>query len=85
MNDKQVRVRIIAALSRAGAVIDGGDDGDIDLREHLPDSLAVIGALVEIEDEFSISLPDDFLDAEVLASLAGLATAIAGMLDAGNE
>ena len=41
----------------------------------------MIAALVEIEDEFGISLPDDFLLGTVLESLSGLTSAIAEVLE----
>ena len=76
MEDHQaIRSRIISAVERSGVAID--HDGDVDLREYIPDSVATIAALVEIEDEFNISLPDDFLLGTVLESLSGLTNAIA--------
>lgn len=54
---------------------------DVDLREYIPDSVATIAALVEIEDEFNISLPDDFLLGTVIGSLSGLTNAIAHVIE----
>lgn len=81
MDDHQaIRTRIISAVERAGVAIDN-DEEDVDLRDYVPDSVAMIAALVEIEDEFGISLPDDFLLGTVLESLSGLTSAIAEVLE----
>ncbi len=83
MDDYQeIRTRIISAVERAGVAIDH-DTEDVDLRDYIPDSVATIAALVEIEDEFNISLPDDFLLGTVLESLSGLTSAIAEVVKEG--
>lgn len=80
---KAVRARIISAIERVGVAIEDGT-GDIDLRDYIPDSLATIAALVEIEDEFGISVPDDFLAGTVLESLSGLTRAITEIVNEGG-
>ena len=81
MDDHQViRTRIISAVERAGVLI-GHETEDVDLRDYIPDSVATIAALVEIEDEFDISLPDDFLLGTALESLSGLTSAVAEVIE----
>lgn len=53
---------------------------DIDLRDFIMDSLEFVSLIVEIENVFSVDLPDEFLDFEVLASLWGMITAIEALV-----
>lgn len=59
----------------------GGSEKDIDINDHLLndlglDSLSFIELIVDIETQFNIRLPDDFIIQEDVQIVGGLLTAI---------
>lgn len=53
---------------------------DIDLRDFIVDSVEFVSLIVEIEHEFVINLPDEFIEFDVLASLNGIISTIEALL-----
>ena len=62
---------IIKLLENNGVVIES-DDGDLDLRNYSIDSVVFISFIVDLEHEFSIAIPDEYLTIELLQSINGL-------------
>ena len=59
---------------------------DIDLRDFIVDSVEFVSLIVEIEHEFVINLPDEFIEFDVLASLNGMISTIEALLcDKGQD
>ena len=54
---------------------------DFDVREIMYDSLSFISFIVEIETSLDISLPDEVLDFELLASYNGFVELIRGYVE----
>lgn len=73
MNTKQAIKNIMEEIG-----VDVSDIGtdDVDLNEYIVDSLMFINFIVEIEDTFSIDLPDEYLDVDVLKSFDAFITLI---------
>lgn len=73
MNTKQAIKNIMEEIG-----VDVSDIGtdDVDLNEYIVDSLMFINFIVEIEDTFSIDLPDEYLDVDVLKSFDAFSTLI---------
>jgi len=68
---KELAVEHIAALNSVGQV-----DVDSDLAELGLDSMSAMNLLLDMEDEFDVQFPEEYLTAEVFSTLATLATAI---------
>jgi acyl carrier protein len=68
---KELAVEHIAALSSVGQV-----DEDSDLAELGLDSMSALNLLLDMEDEFDVQFPEEYLTADVFSTLATLATAI---------
>lgn len=69
MEVKNVKQRIKDVFSRTGYMI---DDENRDLNEYIPDSLGFINLIIELEDEFVISFPDEILGANTFSNLDSL-------------
>lgn len=73
--------RIKEALKRAGVTEVDGLKGDTDLREWIVDSMMFISFIVELENEFSIQIPDNLLEYDTIASVDGLLNIIESLKD----
>lgn len=73
--------RIKEALKRAGVTEVDGLTGDTDLREWIVDSMMFISFIVELENEFSIQIPDNLLEYDTIASVDGLLNIIESLKD----
>ena len=73
--------RIKEALKRAGVTEVDGLTGDTDLREWIVDSMMFISFIVELENEFSIQIPDNLLEYDTISSLDGLLNIIESLKD----
>lgn len=77
-----IRDRILSCFQNAGVEINKiNTNEDCDLREYIADSVAFIAAIVEIENEFDIEIPDEFLIYERFASLNSFCEAISLLLN----
>lgn len=55
---------------------------DLNLVDHGLDSLATVGLLLELEDAFEVTIPDELLDdADTFATPAGLWSVIESLLN----
>ena len=55
-------------------------NNDVDLRDFIVDSLEFVSLIVEIENVFSVELPDEFLDFDVLDSLHGMINTVESLI-----
>lgn len=77
-----IRDRILSCFQNAGVEINKiNTNEDCDLREYIADSVAFIAAIVEIENEFDIEIPDEFLIYERFASLNSFCETISLLLN----
>lgn len=76
--------RLIRCLLYMGIVVDE-NEGDIDLKEYIIDSLQFMSTIVEIERIFLIEFPDELLTYSVFDSLNGLVNIIDTLQDGNNE
>ena len=75
-----IEQRIIDALQRVGVFVEYNDK-DLDLREYFANSLQFISAVLELETEFNIEFPDEYMLLDKFASLLGLASEIEEFLN----
>lgn len=71
-----IEKRIIEALQRTGIFIEYDEEKDIDLSEEFANSLQFMSAVLELELEFKIEFPDEYLMVDKFLSLKGLALEI---------
>jgi acyl carrier protein len=65
-----IKNQIIDCAERAGVMLDNDAcNVDIDLREHIEDSLQFISFIIEIENELGLEIPPDMLLFDNLASI----------------
>ena len=56
--------RVVSCFDRIGILVDEDDvKNDFEIQEYTVDSLGFVSLIVEIENEFGISIPDEFLEA----------------------
>lgn len=70
MNFEEIKCKIICLLENNGVLLELKDQ-DIDLREYAIDSIVFISFILDVENEFGIVIPDNFLTVEILKSLEG--------------
>lgn len=80
----ETRKRIIKLLENNGVIIES-DEEDIDLRSYSIDSILFISFIVDLENEFSIIMPDEYLTIELLQSVDGLTNLIIELINSGFE
>lgn len=71
----EVKNKLIETIENNGLIIDFEEE-DIDLSDYSIDSLQFISIIVDIEDLFSIAIPDDYLTIDIFKSLNGLTNLI---------
>ena len=64
-----VKLKIIEALNDVGILVDEEDFDVIDLREYEMDSIMFVSFVVNLEEEFGINVPDEYLSLNQLANL----------------
>lgn len=62
-----IRKRLIEVLNRCSIIIDEDADSELNL-----DSFSYINAIIEIENEFGIEIPDYYLAKNIFSSLDGV-------------
>ncbi len=75
-----IREKIYLILRDLGFAIDENVD-DVNLLEYGMDSISFVSFIVETENVFNIEIPDEILSVERLASLNGLITYIASVVE----
>ncbi len=68
---EQVKKSIIKLLQNNGVLIESNDD-NLDVNNYSIDSIMFISIIVDIENQFSIAIPDEYLTIELLKSIDGL-------------
>jgi|GEM_PF-2211365 len=76
-----IRIIINECLISVGIFIDGNSQDDIDLTEFNLDSLSFISFVVDLEEQLNVTLPDSFLQYDVLKSLKGLTSLIVQFME----
>lgn len=78
MDELQVfRSRLLDIFEQTGIVVDGSVlEQDTDLRDYVEDSVQFISAIVEIESQFDIELPDELLLYDSLASFQAFSMSV---------
>lgn len=66
------RKGIIILLQDEGIAL-SHQDNDVDLREYITNSIQFISFIVDIEEKFEITMPDEYLSYESLSSLYAFA------------
>ena len=91
MTKQEIYNSLFSALINIGIDIsnlmntnDINTDFDIDLREYITDSILFISFVVELENRLSISIPDNLLRIEVLASSNGLVNMLDTIISEGK-
>ena len=70
--------KIIKCMVEIGIIIEASLEGFID--EDIDDSLTYISFIVEIEEEFNISIPDEYLQADIIETYDDVAEMIQQLL-----
>lgn len=84
MEFDKIRKAILKLLENNGVIIES-DEGDLDLRNYSIDSILFISFIVDLENEFSIVIPDEYLTIELLQSIDGLTNLIIELINSGSE
>ena len=64
-----LRSQLLNIFAQTGVIVDDSAmEQDIDLRDYIEDSIQFISAVVEIENQLEIELPDELLTYDCLAS-----------------
>ena len=84
MEFDKIRKAILKLLENNGIVIES-DEGDLDLRNYSIDSIMFISFIVDLENEFSIAIPDEYLTIELLQSIDGLTNLIIELINSGVD
>lgn len=81
MNDSvEIKDIVCRILNDIGFPVNDVKDGDANLMEYGMDSLTFMTFVVEIEDVFSIEIPDEMLSLEALSSLNGFITYLTSII-----
>lgn len=84
MNFEEIKCKIIGLLESNGVLLELIDQ-DIDLREYAIDSIAFISFILDVENEFGIVIPDDFLSVDILKSLDGFINFVIELKNEGSR
>ena len=60
-----LRSEIVDCFNNIGILVDS-NLSNFKLREYVTDSLSFVSLIVELEEKFDISIPDDYLDYDTL-------------------
>ena len=75
MEFDKVKTTIIKLLENNGIIIESGEE-DLDLRNYSIDSILFISFIIDVENEFAIAIPDEYLTIELLQTIDGLTNLI---------
>ncbi len=78
----EIKEKLHYALLNEGIFI---DDDDMDIVEYIPDSLAFVALIVQIECKFNIELPDEMLNWERMGSVNSLSLYLQDLLNSDSE
>ena len=71
--------KIIKCMVEIGMIIEASLEGRF-IDEDIDDSLTYISFIVEIEEEFNISIPDEYLQADIIETYDDVAEMIQQLL-----
>ncbi|MCI9096914.1 MAG: acyl carrier protein [Lachnospiraceae bacterium] len=71
--------KIIKCMVEIGIIIEASLEGRF-IDEDIDDSLTYISFIVEIEEEFNISIPDEYLQADIIETYDDVAEMIQQLL-----
>ena len=81
-----IKNRILLCLEEIGVIIDSDITSDeIDIVEYIEDSLMFIHFIVAIENEFCVSIPNEYLSLERLSSIDVLSNIILSLLECSDD
>lgn len=75
MTDEELRNRIQKCFFNLGILLDTQEE-NFDISEYLEDSIAFVSFIVELESEFDIEIPDDYLVEGKLATYSDVVNLI---------
>lgn len=78
-----IKERLIKCLENVGVFVDTQED-DICIMDYGIDSIMLISIILEVEDEFDIIIPDEYLNFNTLSSLNGFSKLI-GIITENNK
>lgn len=61
MDKAEMKIKLIECMDNIGIFIDPEDESDVQLENYIQDSIHFIMFVVEIENQFNIEIPDDYL------------------------
>lgn len=74
---QDLRSQLLDIFAQTGVIVDDSAlDQDVDLRDYIEDSIQFISAVVEIENQLEIELPDELLAYDCLASFHAFSMSI---------
>lgn len=77
--------RIISCLKNIGIYVDDEENLDIDINDYIEDSITFITFVVELEREFNIEIPDDYLIPTQLNTISNILNLIKELSDINAE
>lgn len=80
MSLNEIKCIIISSFEEVGILVDV-DNSDVDLRDKIADSLQFITAILQLEENLGVTLTDELIAYENLASLDAFAQSIKHLLD----
>ena len=80
-----LRSQLLDIFAQTGVVVDDTAlEQDVDLRDYVEDSIQFISAIVEIESQLGIELPDELLTYDCLASFNAFSISVWEALSSGK-
>lgn len=73
MSKNEIREKVLDVFAKTGYLI---DDYNLELSDYIPDSLAFMTIIVELEDVFGIVFPDESININTLSSIEVLTNLI---------
>lgn len=74
------RNKVLETLNNIGIPLSLGKEEDVDLRNIFTDSLMYISAIVQIENDLDIEIPDELLNLENLSSFNAFVTSLGELM-----
>lgn len=78
MDKHDIKTKILDAFARVGFLV---DDENIPLNEYIPDSLGFVTLVLELEDTFGITFPNELLTMESFNTIENLVAIISDAIN----
>lgn len=85
MSKDEITKRVITAMIHIGITLDEEDEKNeenIDIRKYIQNSFHFVSFIMELENEFDIVMPDQYLLIDNFASLGSVVISISELLEA---